>query len=241
MQGFWRFTNEEFKSNLQKLLEYAENGELLDIVSYLNAGVYLLGFAEMFDSDKESIMVNLEKGLNTFLSSVKLNSMMISQLDMVSGSFKEDNLKNLIQIIREKIKEVDKNENTKESERVSNLIKEDASKFVKEFIPGDSTIRTPDKPIFHELDETKVKESIALWNGEAIMDISTFLKIRYLDAGFSDRLIDELKFLENIEEGISLINLEEKTLSNHLITTELNPRLINCKERLEAHKNALQQ
>jgi hypothetical protein len=241
MHGFWRFTNEEFKSNLQKLLEYAENGELLDIVSYLNAGVYLLGFSDMFDSDKESIMEKLKKGLNTFLSNTKLNYMMINQLDMVSGSFKEENYQKLLQFIREKIKDVEKKENTKEAERLSDLIKEDASKFVKEFIPGDSTIRTPDKPVFHELDETKVKESVALWNGEAIMDISSLLKLRYLDTGFSDRLTDELKFLEYIGEGISLIKHEEKTLSNHLIETELKPRIINCKKRLEGYKNALQQ
>ncbi len=240
MHGFWRFTNEEFKSNLQKLLKYAENGEFLDIVSYLNAGVYLLGFSDMFNSDKESIMDKLENGLNTFLSNIKLNYMMINQLDIVSGSFKEANHQKLIQFIREKIKEVEKKENTEEAERLSDLIKEDASKFVKEFIPGDSTVRTPDKPIFHELDETKVKESVASWNGEAIMDVSSLLKLRYLDTGFGDRLTDELKFLENIEEGINSINLEEKTLSNHLIETELKPRIISCKTRLEGYKNALQ-
>ncbi len=241
MHGYWKFTNEEFKINLEKLLDYAEKGELLDIISYLNAGVYLLGFVDLFDSDKAIIYTKLKKGLDTFLSKVTPNYMMKNQLEMVSGNFKEENLQKLISFIEEKIKIIEKENDKKEVERLSNLIFSDASSFVKEFIPGDLTIRTPDKAIFHELDENKVKESVSKWDGTAIMDMTSFLKLRYLDTGFSDRLIEELQFLKNIEDGIKLANQGDKTLSNHLLKTQLMPRIEECKNRLEQHKNALQQ
>ena len=240
MHGYWKFSNEEFKINLQNLLGYAEKGELLDIISYLNAGVYLLGFVDLFDSDKTVIYEKLKKGLDKFLSNVTPNYMMTNQLEMTSGSFKEKNLQKLISFIKEKIKDVDKENDIKEAERLSDLIVEDASAFVKEFIPGDLSIRTPDRAFFHELDNQKVKESVSKWNGTSIMDMTSFLKIRYLDTGFSDRLIDELTFLTNIEDGIKETNKGEKTLFNHLLDTQLTPRINECKTRLEQHKNALQ-
>lgn len=241
MQGYWKNSNDDFKVNLEKLLNYAEKGELLDVVSYLNAGVYLLGFVDLFDSDKPTIYAKLKKGLNIFLSKITLNYMMTSQLEMVSGNFKEENLQKLISFIEEKIKDIEKESDKNEAERLSDLIVSDASAFVKEFIPGDSTIRTPDKAIFHELDEKKVKESVSKWDGTAIMDMTSFLKLRYLDTGFSDRIIEELQFLNNIEDGIKTTNKGEKTLSNHLLDTQLIPRIKECKNRLEQHKNALQQ
>jgi hypothetical protein len=241
MHGYWKFSNEDFKTNLTKLLAYAEKGELLDIISYLNAGVYLLGFVDLFDADKDTIFQKLKNGLDSFLSEVTLNYMMTSQLEMVSGNFNEENLQKLISFIREKIKDVEKENDIKEAERLSDLIVENASEFVKEFIPGDSTIRTPDKAFFHELDEAKLKLSVSKWDGNEIMDMTSFLKIRYLDTGFSDRLIDELQFLANLEAGIDEMDKEEKNLSNHLIETQLLPRINECKIRLENHKNALQQ
>lgn len=241
MQGYWRFSNADFKTNLQKMLEYAERGEFLDIVSYLNAGVYLFGFIELSGFDKDMVYSKLKKGLNSFLDTVSLNYMMTSQLEMVSGSFNDDNLKELVSFIKEKINEVEKENDRKKANRLSDLIGKDASAFVKEFIPGDLSIRTPDRAFFHELDENKVKESVSKWDGTAIMDITSFLKIRYLDTGFSDRLVDELKFLSNIEEGIKGINIEEKTLSNHLLKTQLLIRINECKTKLEQYKNALQQ
>lgn len=240
MHGYWKFSNEDFKANLEKLLDYGEKGELLDIISYLNAGVYLLSFADLFDSDKKTIYQKLKSGLDTFLSNVTLNYMMTSQLEIMAESFNGENLQNLISFIKEKIKEVEKTNDLKEAERLSDLIVNDASAFVKEFIPGDSTIRTPDKPFFHELDETKVKESVLKWDGSAIIDMTSFLKLRYLDTGFSDRLIDELKFLTNLEEGVSGMDNTEKKLTNHLLETQLMPRINECKTVLENHKNALQ-
>ena len=241
MHGYWKFSNENFKANLEKLLDYGEKGEFLDIISYLNAGVYLLNFVDLFDSDKETIYQKLKSGLDIFLSNVTLNYLMTSQLEMVAGNFNEENLQNLISYIKEKIKEVEKTNDLKEAERLSDLIVKDASAFVKEFIPGDSTIRTPDKPFFHELDETKVKESVLKWDGNAIMDMTSFLKLRYLDTGFSDRLIDELIFLTNLEDGVSGMENTEKKLTNHLLETQLTPRINECKRILENHKNALQQ
>ena len=67
------------------------------------------------------------------------------------------------------------------------------------------------------------------------MDLTSLLKIRYLDTSFSDRLTDEIIFLDDLENGISEINFEQKTLSTHLIKNELIPMITKVKRKLQEH------
>ncbi len=239
MHGYWTFTNEEFKEKLEKLLNYSEKGELGDLVSYLNAGVYLLGFVDLFEFTKEEIVIKLKEGLSVFFNKVQLSYLMKSQLNMVSGQFKEENLQNVIAFISEKIKEIEKENDKKEAERLEKLFENDIESLVKEFLPQHTDIRTPDKPIFHEFNAELVKDSIPKWDAKGIMDFTSLLKIRYLDTGFSERLTDELSFLEAIESGIANIDMNEKVLSNNIMQSQLIPRINECKTRLTEYKNAL--
>lgn len=45
--GYWSFTDVEFKKALNQLLEYVDKGELDDITSYFNAGVYFRHFPRL--------------------------------------------------------------------------------------------------------------------------------------------------------------------------------------------------
>jgi hypothetical protein len=159
---------------------------------------------------------------------------------MVSGQFKEENLQKVIAFISDKIKEVEKENDKKEAERLEKLFQDDIESLVKEFLPEHTDIRTPDKPIFHEFNIDLVKGSIRKWNAKGIMDFTSLLKIRYLDTGFSERLTEELSFLDAIENGIGDIDMNDKVLSNSIIQSQLTPRIKECKTRLNEYKNALQ-
>ncbi|MHA7100844.1 hypothetical protein [Roseivirga pacifica] len=241
MHGYWKFSNDEFSDKLNELLVFSEKGELGDLISYLNAGVYLLGFSDLFDKSKEDVVNKLKSGISIFLEKTQLNYAMITQLEMTSGHFNEENLQNIKTFIDESIKLKEIENDKQEAIRLEKLFGEDIKALVKEFLPQHSDIRTPDKPIFHKFDINAVKTAVGNWNAEGIMDFTSLLKIRYLDTGFSERLTDELDFLENLESGISDIDFEQKTISNYTIQNQLVSRVAECKKRLNDHKNALQQ
>ena len=67
------------------------------------------------------------------------------------------------------------------------------------------------------------------------MDLTSLLKIRYLDTLFSEYLTDEMKFLTELEEGISEMDLTKKTLSSHLIESQLTPRISEAKQQLQVY------
>ncbi len=239
MYDIWTFKDKEFKDSLEKLLSYVEKGELLDIISYLNAGDHLLNLSDMFNQKKEVILEKLEKGIEIFFSNnPKINMLTINHLNMASNSIKEENIQKLILFIQEKISDIKNKEIIEEINKLSNLIKEDTSKFVKEFFPEEITI-SHTEPILHKLHEDKVIDAVVSWNGEAIKNICLLLQRRYLDKGPSN-LAEELIFLECLEKGINERETEEKTLSNYLIKKELKPLISICKKNLKKDKNARQ-
>jgi hypothetical protein len=107
------------------------------------------------------------------------------------------------------------------------------SAFVKDFLPERYVIRTPDKALFHQIKKESVKQGLKIAKPEGIMDLTSLMKIRYLDTSFSEYLTDEMEFLTGLEEGISEIDLTKKTLSSHLIQSQLVPRLHEAKKQLQ--------
>ncbi|MBW8334547.1 MAG: KAP family NTPase [Prolixibacteraceae bacterium] len=230
--GFWTFENDEFKGKLEELANFVESGKLDDVMSYLNAGVYLIGFIDFIDFTQEEIAAKIRSGIDKLLRNVRPTFYMATQLDMVAGHYKEQLLKDLVLYIKEKLKEVEKNNDKEEALKLEELLINDLDTFINEFVPENSGIRTPDKPIFHQFDQEKVGDAVQRWNPKSIMNLCSLFKMRYLDTGFSDRLKDEYIFLESIENGISQLP-ESLTLSSHVLKTQLVPRITECKERLK--------
>nr|WP_298995571.1 P-loop NTPase fold protein [uncultured Polaribacter sp.] len=233
MTRYWDQTNDEFKENLNSLLEYVNKGALLDLTSYLNSGVFLLSFSDLFDSNKDEVKEKIKEGIDSFLRNTPLNPFMISTFQMVQGDFKDDKLIELVKFANERISEIENEKNIQSAKRLSNLIMEDTSKFVKEFIPGDSSLKFPTKSFYHQLDSEKVKKSVSKWDGNTIMDIYQFLEIRYIKTNYNDALIEEMEFLDNLEKGVELLDLNEKSLTNYLISSKLVPMIEKCKLKLE--------
>lgn len=235
LHGYWKFTDEEFTQKLKELLEYCEKGILEDTVSYLNAGVYLLGFNEVVETDKDTITSKIKTGLDLFLPRVSFNHFAKSQFEMVQSNFTGEHLVSLVKHIKQKIKELDALKDIEEAKNIQSLFENNLSDFVKEFLPEHYDIRTPDKALFHQLKTETVKQGIKAAKPEGIMDLTSLLKIRYLDTSFSEYLTDEMKFLTELEEGISEMKLTKKTLSSHLIESQLTPRISEAKQQLQVY------
>lgn len=242
--GYWSYSDSEFKQALNNLLEYCKNGQLEDIVSYLNAGVYLIGFSGIIEKEKDEIAKKIQEGLNIFLPQIKINYLVKSQFQMVQGSFNEPHLQMLIEFVKEKFVEIELVAAQSEAKELETKFTNDIESFVSEFLPENSGIRTPDKPLFHKFEKKTIHESLKKWQPNGIMSLTSLLKIRYLDTSFSERLIEEMTFLENLETAISDKDVTEKTLSNYLLQDQLLPRIVECKKQLQVYidrKSELQQ
>lgn len=236
-QGYWKYSDEEFVQTLEQLLTYCEEGILEDTVSYLNAGVYLLGFNEIIEIDKDTITSKIKTGLDLFLPKVNFNHFAKSQFKMVQSNFKGEHLESLVEYIKQKIQEMDTLKNIEEAKSIQLLFETNLSAFVKTFLPERYDIRTPNEPLLHQLKTESVKQGIKGAKPEGIMDLTSLMKIRYLDTSFSEYLTDEMKFLNELEEGISEIDLTKKTLSNYLIKSQLTPRITEAKQQLQAYSD----
>lgn len=237
--GYYSFSNEEFVAKLHDLFDYANSGQFDDIVSYLNSGVYLLAFNEYFNKSKDEIVIILKEGVSKLLDRVQINYLMVSQLEMVEGSFNDNNLKGVIEYIKAEIERVEKKRNQLYVERVEVLLFTDLDAFVNEFLASNNPmIRTPDEPIFHNFDHDKIVAAVSQWEPRSIVNLAAMLKYRYLDTSFSSKLIAELNFLHAVEMGVSLLNTDEKILSHEVLRSILMPRIKQCIERLEHFKES---
>ncbi|WP_452602559.1 hypothetical protein [Pontimicrobium sp. MEBiC06410] len=233
--GYWKYTDSEFVKVLNELLVFCERGVLEDIVSYLNAGVFLLGFNDIIELEKDIITSKIRTGLDLLLPKVNFNHFAKSQFEMVQGNFSGEHLTSLVEHIKDKIQELEALKAIEEAKSLQTLFETDLSTFVKEFLPERYDIRTPDNPLFHQLESEKVKQGIKDAKPEGIMDLASLLKIRYLDTSFSEYLTEEMKFLNELEESISEIDFSKKTLSNHIIQSQLTPRITESKSKLQTY------
>lgn len=234
--GYAAFTNERFEEVIRQLLNYCENGKIEDVVSYLNAGVYLLGFNDILGIDPDTIVLKIKAGLSTFLSTVKWTEFTKSQFDMVRTHFNTEHLQQLIRFIDEKVKEFETTESAKEIRELQQLFSTDINSFVQYLWPNDTHFRTPNKPQFHLFDQNHVQNSVVHWQPEGVINLTALLKFRYLDTGFAERLTDEIVFLDSLQAGISKIDFSKSTLSKHLLRTQLQPIIVQSKNRLNQYK-----
>jgi hypothetical protein len=232
--GYWHFTDAEFKPALQQLLTYAEDGKLEDPVSYLNAGVYLLGFSDILGISKDAIAKKLQTGLDSYLRTSKNNILIKTQLNMVAGHFEEPQLQDLIGYIKTGFKQRQAEEIKKEAQGMESLFVYDLSTFVKDLLPRNPNMRSPDKLLFDQIDTALIDQAVQQWQPADIMDLTSYFKIRYLDPSFADRLTDEIPFLETLKDKLTGYQEPGKELSTHLYRSQLIPRLEACIAKLKS-------
>lgn len=239
--GWWKYSNEEFQNVLSTLLEQAEDGNLGDLSSFLNAAVFTIGFADIINVDKDTIVEKINQGVSKFLASTSLSPFLASQYQIVKGSYDDEHVKSVISHIDEELKKSEVRLEEEKLQQYSNLFKTDIGAFVKHFIPGDSSIKLPVESVFHKIEESEIIEAIKTWPPQGIMDFTSFLRIRYIQTSDIGRLYREHQFLKSIEKGIAEIDLSIKTLSNHVVEKHLIPCVTSCIARFDAIDEGISQ
>ncbi|SDX34212.1 P-loop NTPase fold protein [Aequorivita viscosa] len=233
MHGYYKFSNEEISNALNDLFDFVKNGEFSDLISQMNAGVYLIKMKELLGKKKEEVITVLKQGADIILSKINLTYLMKSQLEMVASDFSSRELDDVVQYIQERIIVLDKQKDKEEIKKLEQDFEQNLLVLIQKFKGNQEGIRNPDKPVFHFFDKEIVKKSIKNWSPEELMMLSELLKYRYLKTGFPNYLVEELLFLENLHEGISEIDLQEIKLSNKIIKEQLIPSIEKSVERLE--------
>ncbi|MEO6523712.1 MAG: hypothetical protein ABIN91_18660 [Mucilaginibacter sp.] len=231
-QGYWNFTDQEFKAVLYQLLEYGEQGKYDNGISYLNAGVYLLNFSSILELSKEVITEKLKSGLKIHIKEVNNSFLIRNELDMASGNFQEEHLQQLVTFIKEQFVIKEKEEITSEALQMEELFVNNVSEFVKELVPKNPNMRSPDKLLFNQFNDETIEKALKNWQPADIMNLTSYFKIRYLDPSFAERLTAEIPFLESLREKLLSYSEPNKLLSAHLITEQTIPRLTQCINKL---------
>lgn len=234
-QGYWKNSDEEFVIKTKKLLDYCEEGKLEDVISYLNAAMYIIGFCDIIEINKDTIVEKIKTGLDLFLRDVPPNSNMILQVEMVQHNFTGEHLTSLVEFIKQKIRDLNDLKSAEKLKRIQSLFESNLSAFVKEFLPERYDIRTPNQPFFHNVEIESVRQGINNSNPEGLMDLTSLLDLRYLDTTFSEYLTQEISFLNIIEEAVLEIDYTKKSLTNHILQNQLKPKIIESKKRLQEH------
>ena len=231
-QGYWNFTDAEFKGVLEQLLTYGEQGMFATVISFLNAGVYLLNFTDILKMSKEVITSKLRDGLRIFIQASKDSILVRTELDMVSGNFQEEHLQQLISFIKEQFVIKQKEEITNEALQMQDLFVDDLTAFIKEIMPKSLNTRSPDKLLFNQFNTDVISRALEKWQPSDIMNLTSYFKIRYLDPSFAERLTAEIPFLETLREKMVSYNYPDKELSARIITDQAIPMITKCIDKL---------
>ncbi|MFD2903788.1 P-loop NTPase fold protein [Sphingobacterium anhuiense] len=231
--GYWNFTDEEFLQALTDLLVYAETGQFDDLISYINASFYLLPFHSQLNLSKDEVLEKVKNGVDIFMVGVVPSILTETQFEFATESIEIEQMKQLRDYIKEKLKTKSIQNNTDEKDRLELLFQNDLSSFVKEIFPKDLHLRSPDAPLFDQFDVNIIETSVNQWKPASIVDLARLFEVRYLEAGFADRLTEEIPFLMDLKNYLENNPNVDKVLSNRLIFDQLLPKLSKSIKKLE--------
>ncbi len=238
-QGYWTFKDEEIKPALEQLMEFGEEGKFDDVISFLNAGVYLLGFSKIIEVPKEVITTKLKTGLGIQIKNINNSISVGNELDMISGHFDEEHLQQLIVFIKEQFKAKEKEEITNEVVGMEDLFVNDLTAFIKQLLPKNIDMRSPDKLLFNQFSPETIDKALKFWQPADIMNLTSYFKIRYIDPSFAEWLTDEIPFLELLKQKFENYNASGKPLSAQLVNQETIPRINECIKKLNSFKKSI--
>jgi hypothetical protein len=233
--GYWNLTDEEFIPALTQLLDYARIGNYDDLLSYINAGVYLLPFNENLQLTKEQIIERLKAGVDIAIENITPSFLAVNQFDMASSDIQDDHLKQLRNHIKEQLKAKVEADLLVESLRLEGLFTNDLSALVKELLPENLHTRSPDSLLFNQFNTDSIALAVPNWTPASMMELSSLLEVRYLGFSYAERLTDEIQFLKNLKEYLEKQPDQNKVLSHNIITNYLIPKLDKSIKKLESY------
>lgn len=229
--GWWNFSDAEFSENLIKLLNHVENAEFRSLVSYFNAGIYLMGFSFFIDMSNNQIIGSLKKGIGSYMK--KYNNVFIVEFKMFANEFNKDGLEEVVKFTEESITKAQEEKIKSDAEELGKMLTKNIEQFLDKLANNFSETRNPDRPILHLIKKDKIMSTLKACSPSEIMKINSFLEKRYLMASFIFKeLVLELTFLKHMQECIIDTDLEKPLLSNYLIKSYLSPTVNKCVDAL---------
>lgn len=233
--GYWHFSDAEFIPALIQLLNFAEDGQFDDLLSYINSTVYLLPFHSQLGLSKRELVERIKTGIDSTMQNVSPSIQGQIQFEFATEAIDADELKQLRDYIKGKLKAKAIRDTEEETAKLEQLFQNDLSSFVKEIIPKNQHIRSPDPLLFNRFDVNNIAAAVDQWIPESIMELASLFEVRYLGHGFTERLTEEIPFLTSLKNYLEKNPKEDRVLSHSLINGQLLPKLVKSIEKLEAY------
>lgn len=229
LRGYWLYSDEEYPTKLKELLNFVEKGEYKDLISFLNAGIYLTYSASLFRETKETIITKMKVALDLSINEFCLNELYKTQYNLQRANFIHQGLEELIKYIDAKIVEVEDFRKASSFEVFKDDFVNDIESSLKKLLPDENGIGHMGSSVYHKLPKETIDSALSQWNSKAIMNFISLLNVRYIESGFIDQLIEERSFLDMVEECIEALDLDNNVLSVLLIKEQLLPLVKKCK------------
>lgn len=234
MNGYWKFTNEEFPKKLKELLNYAQEGQFDDYMAYINTTTYLVGFHAMFELSKQAIISKIKEGIDKYTERVQLNQFIKEHILMVKGQILPD----VHPIFEYVLKSIDKKleDNFKdEIKEIKSLFQNDIEKLSLRFLPKEYNTSPQyfNIPILKEIDSSIIVEKIKTIEPNEAMCLRELIVQRYLSTPLKEVMKEELPFLNYLIAHINKISLDDKKISTFILKKFVHPELEKAIKKLK--------
>ncbi|MGN1158466.1 MAG: hypothetical protein ACI4TK_20030 [Agathobacter sp.] len=232
MDGYWKMSEEEAADSLKKLAEGVKNGELVDLMSYFNASIFLQNCCGIIGMTQNDIMELFRIGLNKFSRNLELTPYLQVALNAMSLE-KENGEGSVYNIIMEIIREKQEEQSEKDIEEMNDKFENDMQGFLRLFIPENgSTPKFINKAILHHLDENTLANVLRKATPNDVMCLYSLINLRYCDTFFA-KLKEENVFITRLKQVARNFKSEKTTLASIIIHNQLLPILESTETKMD--------
>lgn len=233
-EGYWKFTNEQIPIELQKLLDYAQEGLFDEYMGYINASIYLITFQNIFNQSEDSIIAKIKEGIDKFTERVEINYITKMHIQIIHEQLNPCVIPVYEYIMTSIDRKLDM-DFKKEADEMQSLFQTDIKQLLLKLLPEKYNIASQyiDIPIFKNINKEIIENKINNIEPNEAMCLRNLIEQRYNKIQPIIKLKEEIPFLKSLRESIKNIDFEEKKMSN-LILKELSPILEETITRLEA-------
>ena len=216
MGGYWEMSDDEAAESLKKLADGVKNGELVDLMSYYNASIFLQNCCGIIGMTQNEIMDLFRDGLNKFSQQLELTPYLHIALNAISLE-KENTESSVYNLIMKIIKKKQEEQSEKDIEEMNDKIENDMQGFLRLFIPENgSTPKFINKAILHHLDENTLANVLRKATPNDVMCLYSLINLRYCDT-FIAMLKKENVFVARLKQVARNIKSEKTTLASTII------------------------
>jgi len=229
-------SDEDFKTSLQKLLDYTVAGELDSYNSYAMATWFVQKFREFFaDLSEDELKDKIKSGIETFSKSDRADGSNSVVRDIkYARSNNPEQFRWVYDFILSTIEERSKERLTKEMESLEKLFMKDIRNFVAQLVPihDDYTVSYQDIPILENFDNSLISKKMPLSSSDAVW-LTNLMRQRYLENADFHAFLGERSFVQALKNEVDKIDTKEKVLSNYTIGARLKPTVDEALAKLE--------